>query len=127
MSLMNIVESILPHLVGESNGRDCRYVNTYEGESTYEVGFTNTGRTSAAGIRMGLFIQLEDDRLAGAVQKRYPGMIYSHEDIAHYLRYRALDVLPLMKDQNKQGTDYELIADILFGSGLDMNGRRFGI
>lgn len=127
MSLMNIVESILPHLVGESNGRDCRYVNTYEGESIYEVGFINTGRTSAAGIRMGLFIQLEDDRLAGAVQERYPGMIYSHEDIAHYLRYRALDVLPLLKDQNKQGTDYELIADILFGSGLDMNGRRFGI
>ena len=122
MSFLNIVQTMMPHLLGPTVERDCRYVNTYEGESTYEVGFLSPG-----GVRMALFVVLTDACLQMAVERRYPEMTYSHEDVVHYLRYRVLAVLPYLESCNKKGTDYDRIAETLFGNGEGMRGRRFGI
>ena len=111
MSFLNIVQTMMPHLLGPTVERDCRFVNTYEGESTYEVGFLSPG-----GVRMALFVVLTDACLQMAVERRYPGMTYSHEDVVHYLQ-----------SCTKKGTDYDRIAETLFGNGEGMRGRRFGI
>ena len=127
MSLLNIVETMLPRLCGEPLARDCRHIGTYDGESTYEVGFVNTTDPRKAGMRMTLPIHLDDHRLRAEAAARFPGMTYDHEDIAHYLRYRALDILPHLESYNRKATDHGRIAEILFSSTGDIKGRRFGI
>lgn len=127
MSLLNIVETMLPRLCGEPLARDCRHIGTFEGESAYEVGFVNTTDPRKAGMRMTLPIHLDDIRLRAEAAARFPGMTYDHEDIAHYLRYRALDILPHMEAYNRKATDHGRIAEILFSNTGDIRGRRFGI
>jgi hypothetical protein len=127
MSLMNIVETLLPRLCGETLTRDCRHVGTHAGESAYEVGFVNTSDPRRAGVRMTLMVHFDDSRLRAEAAARFPGMTYDQEDVAHYLRYRALDILPLLEAYNRRGTDHGRIAEVLFSNTGDIRGRRFGI
>ena len=127
MSLMNIVETMLPRLCGETLARDCRHVGTFEGESVYEVGFVNRSDPRRAGLRMTLPIHLDDALLRSEAAARFPGMTYDHEDIAHYLRYRAMGILPHLEAYNRKSTDHGRIAEILFSNTGDIRGRRFGI
>jgi len=127
MRLMNIVETLLPRLCGATAVRDCRHVGTYEGESAYEVGFVNGTDPGPAGVRMTLMVHLDDVRLRAEAAARFPGMIYDHEDVAHYLRYRGLQILPFLESYNRQSTDHGRIAEVLFSKTGDIPGVRFGI
>lgn len=127
MSLLNIVETLLPRLCGEALTRDCRHVGTLGGQSAYEVGFVNPTDPRRAGVRMTLLVHLDDDRLRSEAAARFPGMTYDQEDIAHYLRYRILDILPHLEAYNRRATDHGRIAEVLFSNTGDIRGRRFGI
>ena len=113
MPLLTVFEAMLPHLIGKDYIVEPRRIPTHEEETLYEVSFIHQEGPTGPGVRMVLFIHLDDLQLSKAMLHIGQGVLKEFESLDGLLQQNVVQLLPYLKEYNGHSTDYPAIARLI--------------